>query len=226
MKAKAVQYIRVSTSEQNTSRQESILFGKQVYTDKCSGSVAFKKRVAGAEILELAKNGAIEEIHVHSIDRLGRNTLDIMETIQLFTSLGVNVISTKEGLRTLNDDKSENMVSKMIIGILGTLAEFELSRIKERQKEGIEKAKERGTYKTNGRPKGSGESVNEYLNKPKIKKVVRELKKNRSLRETALICQCSLSTVQKVQSYLRMLDESNETAEENTLHDYVPFVAE
>ena len=77
-------------------------------------------------------------MHVHSIDRLGRNTLDIMQTIQDFTSKGINVVSTKEGLQTLINGK-ENPIAKMMIGILGTLAEFELARGKERQAEGIAK---------------------------------------------------------------------------------------
>lgn len=225
MKGLSIQYVRVSTAEQNTSRQESALIGKQVYTDKCSGSIAFNKRNAGSEIMELASKGLVSEIYVHSIDRLGRNTLDIMQTIQFFTSKGVNVISSKEGLRTLNEDGSENMVAKLMTGILGTLAEFELNRMKERQKEGISKAKERGAYKTNGRPKGSTESVDEYLAKPKIKKVVRELSKGRSLRETSLVCKCSLSTVQKVQSYLKFKEDKDEASElDNT--NYIPFVAE
>ena len=47
------------------------------------------------------------------------------------------------------EDGTENPTAKLMVGILGTLAEFELSRIRERQAEGIKKAKERGVYKTN-----------------------------------------------------------------------------
>jgi DNA invertase Pin-like site-specific DNA recombinase len=119
------------------------------------------------------------------------------------TQNGVNVISAKEGLRTLNDDGSENMVAKMMIGILGTLAEFEFNRMKERQREGIDKAKSKGLYKGNGRPSGTEESINEFMEKKLSRKIVKELKKGRSLRETAKICECSTSTVQKVVKYMR-----------------------
>jgi DNA invertase Pin-like site-specific DNA recombinase len=203
MKKNVAQYKRVSSEEQNTARQETIIFGAKVYSDKCSGSIAFNKRTFGNELLSDIDSGLISEVHVHSIDRLGRNTLDIMQTIQYMTSKGICVISAKEGLRTLNEDGSENMVAKMMVGILGTLAEFELNRMKERQKEGIVKAKERGAYNANGRPTGTLESVNEFMNKKLSKKIQRELSKGRSLRETSKICECSLTTVQKVVKYMK-----------------------
>ena len=215
-------YIRVSTSEQNTDRQK-INIGFQVYEDKCSGSIPFNQRNFAKELLSDIDKGKIKEVHVHSIDRLGRNTLDIMQTIQHLTSKGVNVVSVKEGLNTLNADGSENMIAKMMVGILGTLAEFELSRMKERQKEGISKAKERDAYKANGRPKGTTESLDEYLAKPKTKKIVKELRKGRSLRETSLVCKCSLSTVQKVQSYLRYLEEQKSVSDNDGV-EYIPYI--
>ena len=93
-------------------------------SDKCSGSIAFKDRKEASKLLA---NDEVSEVLVHSIDRLGRNTIDIMNTIQDFTNRGINVISEKEGLQTIIDGK-ENPVAKMMIGILGTLAEFELNR--------------------------------------------------------------------------------------------------
>ena len=128
-------YIRVSTKEQNTDRQTD--FNGLTYIDLCSGSIPFKER---PEAKKLLSNKEITEVHVHSIDRLGRNTLDIMQTIQDFTSKGINVVSTKEGLQTLINGK-ENPIAKMMIGILGTLAEFELARGKERQAEVLQRRK-------------------------------------------------------------------------------------
>jgi DNA invertase Pin-like site-specific DNA recombinase len=51
--------------------------------------------------MNLIKAGDVSELHVHSIDRLGRNTIDILTTIKLITSYGCNVISEKEGLRMM-----------------------------------------------------------------------------------------------------------------------------
>ena len=152
-----VKYIRVSTIEQNTDRQQMICV--KTYIDECSGSIAFKDRKEASKLLA---NDEVNEVLVHSIDRLGRNTIDIMQTIQDFTNRGINVISEKEGLQTIIDGK-ENPVAKMMIGILGTLAEFELNRAKERQAEGIAKAKAKGSYL--GRSKGSSESIEVFTNR-------------------------------------------------------------
>jgi len=188
-------YIRVSTKEQNTDRQAD--FDGLTYTDLCSGSIAFKDRLEAKKLLD---NNEVTELHVHSIDRLGRNTLDIMQTIQDFTSKGINVVSTKEGLQTLIDGK-ENPIAKMMIGILGTLAEFELSRIKERQAEGISKAKEKGRFV--GRTAGSKESIEVFMNKASTKSILKYLKEKESINRTALLSGTSQGTVKKVKKMLR-----------------------
>ena len=188
-------YIRVSTKEQNTDRQTD--FNGLTYTDECSGSISFKDRTQAKKLLD---NKEITEVHVHSIDRLGRNTLDIMQTIQDFTSKGINVVSTKEGLQTLINGK-ENPVAKMMVGILGTLAEFELSRIKERQAEGIAKAKAKGIYA--GRKRGSSENTETFIKKVSTQAILRHLRKNESVRRTALLSKTSEGTVKKVKKMLR-----------------------
>jgi len=193
MKAK---YIRVSTKEQNTDRQTD--FNGLTYVDECSGSIAFKDR---PEAKKLLNNKELTEIHVHSIDRLGRNTLDIMQTIQDFTNKGINVVSTKEGLQTIVDGK-ENPIAKMMVGILGTLAEFELNRIKERQAEGIAKAKAKGVYKE-GRKVGSSESIEVFVNKASTQSILKYLRNNESVRRTALLSKTSEGTVKKVKKMLR-----------------------
>ena len=185
-------YIRVSTTEQNTDRQTN--FEGLTYIDKCSGSTPFNER---NEAKKLLANESITEIHVHSIDRLGRNTLDIMQTIQNFTSKGINVVSEKEGLQTIVNGK-ENPIAKMMIGILGTLAEFELNRSKERQSEGIANAKEKGVYV--GRKEGSKESAEQFLNKKLTQTIIRHLKAKESIRRCALLSGASIGTVQKVKA--------------------------
>jgi len=189
MKAK---YIRVSTIEQNTDRQTN--FEGLTYIDKCSGSTPFNER---NEAKRLLANESITEVHVHSIDRLGRSTLDIMQTIQYFTSKGINVVSEKEGLQTIVNGK-ENPIAKMMIGILGTLAEFELNRSKERQSEGIANAKEKGVYV--GRKEGSKESTEQFLNKKLTQTIIRHLKAKESIRRCALLSGASIGTVQKVKA--------------------------
>jgi DNA invertase Pin-like site-specific DNA recombinase len=190
-----VQYIRVSTIEQNTDRQDN--FNGKKYTDKCSGSIAFKDRPKASKLLA---NDDVTEVLVHSIDRLGRNTIDIMQTIQDFTSRGINVVSVKEGLNTIVDGK-ENPVAKMMIGILGTLAEFELTRIKERQAEGIANAKTKGVYK--GRPSDTSESIESFLAKESTQSILKHLRNGESIGRTALLSKSSTGKVKKVKKLIR-----------------------
>jgi len=146
-------------------------------------------------------------VHVHSIDRLGRNTLDILNTIQLLTKHQINVVSQKEGLSTLLEDGTENPTAKMLVGILGTLAEFELTRIKERQAEGIAKAKARGVYKIE-RAKRVIETSHMFLAKPKNAKCLRELKNGNSLRRSGRVSGVSLATAQKVKREFAKIKEA------------------
>ena len=195
-------YIRVSTLEQNTDRQHEN--GISTYIDKISGSTAFRERPEAKKLLANIDKGLINEIHVHSIDRLGRNTLDIMQTIESLTDKGVNVISKKEGLQTLVNGK-ENPVSKLMIGILGTLAEFELTRIKERQAEGIAKAKAKGRYV--GRNVGTSENKETTLNKAKNTYIANQLSKGNSMNVIRMKTKdkfgtCSINTVRKIKELI------------------------
>ena len=193
-----VYYTRVSTIKQNNARQmENIPKGMEIYKDEISGSTEFGTRKDGKRLLADIEAGKVTEVQVHSIDRLGRNTLDILQTIQNLTAKGVNVVSTKEGLQTIIDGK-ENPLAKLMVGILSTLAEFELARIKERQAEGIAAAKSKGTYKGNGRTIGTIETPEEFLNKASTKKILKYIKQGYSLRTVAKLSECSLGTVQKV----------------------------
>jgi len=193
-----VKYIRVSTPEQNTTRQKDGLIS---IVDICSGSIPFEKRKGGAELMRKVQSGFIGSVSVQSIDRLGRNTLDILTTIKWFTKQGVNIISQKEGLQTLLKDGTENPTAKLMIGILGTLAEFELSRIRERQAEGIAKAKARGVYKTNGGNR-SVETKTTFLSKKKNALCLKELKRGNSIRRSALLSGVSVITARKVKKYI------------------------
>jgi len=191
-----VKYIRVSSLEQNPARQDS---EHKSYVDKCSGSISFADRPSAKKLLRDIDK--ITSVRVHSIDRLGRNTLDIMQTIQFFTKKGINVVSEKEGLSTIVDGK-ENPIAKMLVGILGTLAEFELSRIKERQLEGVAKAKERGVYKTNGGNKTS-ETTEQFLNKKKNKKCLDYIRQGNSLRAASRLAGVSLGTASKINKIIK-----------------------
>ena len=190
------QYIRVSTLEQNIERQTPISGAKQ-YIDKISGTVELFRRPQGKKVYKDIENNLIKELHVCSIDRLGRNTLDILNTINYLNKKGVCLVSEREGIRTLIDGK-ENLTSKLIVNILATLAEFENGLRKERQMEGIAIAKLKGVY--SGRKRGTTLSNNKFLEK--YKDVVKELNNGESIRRIAKLCSVSTGTVQKVKKVL------------------------
>jgi DNA invertase Pin-like site-specific DNA recombinase len=192
-----INYIRVSTSTQNKDVQEFNLSSEyKVFNETCSGSIAFEKRSQGAKIIELVKEGKVEEILIHDISRIGRNNLDVLNMIQFFTLHNVNLISRREGLSTMIEGKP-NPIASLIIGILSTLAQHELDRMRERRNEGIARAKERGVYSSNGGNKRE-ETREEFLAKSDTKKVIKYLKEKNSLRRVASLSGCSLGKVQKV----------------------------
>ena len=195
-----VKYIRVSTTEQNTTRQEEK--GFKAYIDQISGSVIFSERPQGKKLLNEVSQGHITEVHVHSIDRLGRNTMDILQTIKTMTANNVNVISRKEGLSTLVDGK-ESPTAKMVLSIMATLSEFELNTIKERQLEGIARAKERGVYKKNGGSRTL--SIEQILSKPKNAICAKELRSGESIRRSAKLSGVSHTTAMKIKKLINPL---------------------
>jgi DNA invertase Pin-like site-specific DNA recombinase len=123
-------YTVVSTIEETISGQENIGDDAKVYIDEVSGSVKFSDRNEGKKLMLEIENGNVTELYVHSIDRLGKNTIDILSTINLITSYGCNVIADKEGLQMLIDGK-ENPIAKMMIGILSTLSDKALKEWKD-----------------------------------------------------------------------------------------------
>lgn len=198
-------YVRVSTYEQNISRQLKDKEG-EVYWDKVSGMTPFEERKNGTQLLKDAKQGKIDEVEVHSIDRLGRDAINVLQTIKKFTELGVNVKSKKEGLNTLLDDGSQNPVAKLLVSVLSTLAEIDYKNRREAQREGIERAKAEGRYL--GRPKGTGLTDEELLEKHSD--IVDELNQGESIRRTAKLTEKSTGTVQKVKNTLKRIEEDIE----------------
>lgn len=190
-----VKYVRVSTLDQKTDRQQK--FDGEMYIDKCSGSIPFAERPSAKKLIKDIDKG-IKEVCVHSIDRCGRNTLDVLKTIQFFTSKGINVVSEKEGLQTLLPDGRENPTAKLIINILASVAEMERNNNLERQKEGIAIAKAKGVY---NKPKSKYKS-RKPLSRTKLlekhKEVVKMLKRGNRYEEIREKQGVSFGTISKI----------------------------
>ena len=190
-----VKYIRVSTEEQNTERQvKNANEFFRIYIDRTSGAIRFNERKEAKKLLRDIDSGLVSEVHVSSIDRLGRNILDILTVIEWLNEKSVSLFVENIGMYSVTDNKP-NPAFKMIISVLGNVAEMEREYLLERQKQGIEIAKAKGTYK--GRLYGSKMTDDQLLEK--YKTVAKELTENgQSLRRAALLGGCSLGTAQKI----------------------------
>ena len=129
-------YGRISTSEQNEARQ--IKSGDKSFIDKCSGAVKFMERPQAKKLIEYLKLNPNAVTNVLSVDRVGRSTLDILETVEFFKKNNYTLRIDNLGM-----DNSSPFFDLMI-SLLGTLAEHERQVIKERCKGGIEVAKAKG----------------------------------------------------------------------------------
>lgn len=192
-----VLYTRISTIDQKTDRQRvNENQYKLVIEDKCSGAIPFFEREGGKEILKLINKNILTELTVWEIDRLGRNLMGILSTIQFFNEKGIAIHFINQGLKTLDATGKENVISKMIISILGVVSEMERNQIKERQKEGIRIAKLKGVYK--GRKRASTEDNLVFLSKPKNKKAIDYLKKGYKSKEAAVLAGIHPNTITKI----------------------------
>jgi DNA invertase Pin-like site-specific DNA recombinase len=187
----------VSSLDQKTDRQTVDAKSYDlVIEDKCSGTIPFFEREGGKKIKLLVERGCNMELDVHAIDRIGRDLLDILNTILFFNSHKIAIYFVSQGLTTLNDKGEENAVSKMVISILGVVAEMSKKNINDTTREGIAIAKALGKYK--GRNKGTTEDVHYFLSKPKNKKVMEYIKKGFKNSEISKITGLSVNTIVKV----------------------------
>ncbi|XZM35455.1 recombinase family protein (plasmid) [Clostridium perfringens] len=132
-----VKYLRVSTIEQEQTRQEYLLeklnikFDKS-YEDKMTGKT--KERPQLKKMIEEVKEG--DTVYCESISRLGRNLKDLIDIIDNLINKGVRVVILKEGIDT------SNSTYKLLLGIFGSIAEMERETIQERTKQSIDALKE------------------------------------------------------------------------------------
>ena len=135
-------YIRVSTQEQNTMRQEALMEAlgvDEVYIDRMSGKNTNRPELQ--RMMEYVRKG--DTVIVESISRFARNTRDLLELVERLTAKGVEFVSKKEAIDTTTP------TGKFMLTVFGAVAELEREYILQRQREGITIAKEQGKY--NGR---------------------------------------------------------------------------
>ncbi|BEB89218.1 recombinase family protein [Escherichia coli] len=184
-----VGYIRVSTAQQNTERQLDGLTLDKVYEDKLSGKDTDRPQLKA--MMAYVREG--DTVNVHSIDRLGRNTRDLLGLVEDLKSRGVIIKFHKEGL-TID---GANPFGEMMLTVLAGVAQMERSMMLERQKEAYAVAKAAG--KSIGR--GNAKSIDRAA-------IIADLAAGKSLRLTAKDNGVSLNTVYRVQQEHKAAQET------------------
>lgn len=135
-----VAYVRVSTQEQNEARQLEALekYGiEKWFTEKISGKNTNRPELQN--MLDFVREG--DTIYVHDFSRLARSTKDLLAIVELLNEKKVTLVSNKESIDT------STPTGKLMLTMIGAIAEFERQNLLERQAEGIEIAKREGKYK-------------------------------------------------------------------------------
>jgi DNA invertase Pin-like site-specific DNA recombinase len=147
---------------------------------------------------ELTNQSESCTVVVDSIDRLGRNLIDILHTIDLFTKNHINLKSIKEGFTTLLDNGDVNPMAKLVISCMGSIAEMNRNQIKQRAMEGIKVAQALGKYQ--GRKVGATQTDEKLLQRHQS--ICKKLQKGISIRDISEITGASSATICKVKKVM------------------------
>lgn len=135
-----IAYVRVSTEEQNEARQLEALKKYDIekwFTEKVSGKNTNRPQLQA--MIEFAREG--DTIYIHDFSRLARSTKDLLDIVEQMTAKGIHLVSNKESIDTSTPQ------GKLMLTMIGAIAEFERTNLLERQREGIAIAKRKGVYK-------------------------------------------------------------------------------
>lgn len=151
-----IAYVRVSTIDQNEERQIEALKKHDIekwFIEKISGKNTDRPKLK--ELLDYAREG--DTIYIHDFSRLARSTKDLLDLVDMFNDKGITLVSNKENI------DSNTPTGKLMLTMIGAIAEFERTNLLERQREGIEIAKREKRYK--GRKPVKIQNFEEHYNK-------------------------------------------------------------
>ncbi|MCM0685311.1 recombinase family protein [Akkermansia sp. B2-R-115] len=196
---------RVSTEEQDTSRQVSEL--KALCHEKGWNVVAvvenqesgMKRSLAGLEtVKELARKGKIQKVVVSEISRIARRLSVVSKFVEEMEDLKVSIFWQNQGLETLQENGERNGVANIFLAAFAEIARNEREMTVKRIRSGLASAREKG--KVLGRPKNSLKSPQQFLSDHRG--IVRRLKEKQAIRDIARLERCSFSTIYKVKNVL------------------------
>lgn len=175
-------YIRVSTGKQNTERQLDGVQLDKKFEEKVSGKNANREQLQS--MLNYVREG--DEIHVHSLDRLGRNIRDLLDIIEQVKTKGASIKFHKEGITA---GAEANAANTMMLNVFAAVSQMERDMMLERQAEGYAAAKAAGRKGA----RGNGTAVDRAG-------IISALAAGRSIRTIAKDFNVSTSTVQRIKA--------------------------
>ena len=180
----------------DTSKAENLSKGENIYVDLCPSIIPFSKREKGSLLFALIKQKKIKKVIVPNISVLGRNQIDVLNSIDFFIQNDISLVSQLERLETTDDYGRVKPDTVLFLNLFKSLANMEYQNRIESHRFGVQQAKELGRYKgVGGRQL---ESVEEFFDKPKNINILRHLKRGESIRRTAKLVGSSPGLVQKL----------------------------
>lgn len=201
---KIVGYCRVSTANQSTDRQiaeltdYAIKNGHQlvkVFAEQISGAVKNENRPQLSAMIQYVVSASdIDKVVVWELSRLGRNTLEVLKTIEILNESKINLHILTANMETLDSRGEVNPITRLILTIMAELGAMERKQIRDRMNSGYLHHLAQGGQV--GRKVGYRKSDDAM--KADYNEVIKCLRKGISIEKTAKICDVSKSTVQRV----------------------------
>ena len=190
-----ITYLQTSDS----SDADKFINKENVIVDLCSSIIPFSKREKGSLLFAKIKLKEVSKVIVPNISVLGRNQIDVLNTIDFFIQNDVSLISQLERLETMDEYGRVKSDTILFLNLFRSLANMEYQNRKESHRFGIQQAKDLGRYKgVGGR---QIESIEEFFDKHKNINILRHLKRGESIRRTAKLVGSSTGLVQKVKRW-------------------------
>ena len=199
---KTIIYSRVSTQGQDYSRQIDELRTyaisqswtvDAIFAEKISGAKKNDERLELSRMMDFIEAHQVDKVLIWELSRLGRNTIEVLKTIELLNEAKVSLFIKNYNIETLDADGKPNVMAQFLITILAEIARMERSTIKERMDSGYKQFRSLGGKV--GRKEGYTKSSDMYRNE--YSDIIRLLKKGLSLRNVAKLTNHSLNTVSK-----------------------------
>lgn len=202
-------YSRISTDEGQThKRQLQDLKGfDYVFCDVISGSVPLFERGKGSEIKKLMDEGKLTHLEVHSIDRLGRNTIDLLTNWKLFTDNNVTVVCRNPNIRNFDEKGNPDKFSELLLSICGIMYSFEKENILSRVRDGVRLKRMTHPELYVGRRVGTSYTPEVFLQRKRSQDILNYLNKGTyTYKEISKIVGVSETTISKVKKMSQLVN--------------------